>query len=280
MLGLPGTTVEKDFKTMCDILDSNAQLNGYLTSIAPQAEMASPEFRNEWQVKFFKTRYEHTSLNYVGNRLTPSLEIEYMYECKSFTVNDYIDILIIYDFLQLIDGCYITKFARILANKNGIDTYTFYRPFIEKLFNEKGWLGIDIDEIRKSIFDWIFHNQPFGLLKDSKFFTSTMLKNLYIFYHFKNLKKEILELVEHMDDSIEHALDVGFKSIPSPLTRSQFAIECNLIYKESPGCELIKINYKNKIIINTPPVTKIDLKDLGLRILDLSVIDRVISNFS
>ena len=279
MLGLPGTTVEKDFKTMCDILGSNSQLNGYLTSVAPQSELASPEFRDEWQVKFFKTSYEHTSLNYLYNRLTPSLEIEYMYECKSFTVHDYIDILIIYDFLQLIDGCYITKFARILANKNGVDTYTFYRPFIKKLFNDKEWLGIDIDDIRKSIFDWIFHNQPFGVLKDSKFFTNTMLKNLYIFYHFKDLKKQILELVEHMDDSIEYALDVGFKSIPMPLTRSQTEIECNLIYKGSPNCELIKVNYKNKIIINTPTVDKITLGPIVSRIADLSAVDQVISNF-
>ena len=277
MLGLPGTTVEKDFKTMCDILDSNSQLNGYLTSVAPQAELASPEFRDEWQVKFFKTRYEHTSLNYVYNRLTPSLEIEYMYECKSFTLDDYIDILIIYDFLQLIDGCYITKFARVLANKNGIDTQTFYRPFIEKLFNEPGWLGIDIGDIRKSIFDWIFNNQPFGVLKDSKFFTNTILKNLYIFYHFRDLKKQILELVAHMDDSIEQALDVGFSSIPAPLTSSQVEIECNLLYEKSPKCELTKINYTNKIIIN-PPTIKIDVKDVASRITDISAIDQVISN--
>jgi len=280
MLGLPGTTVEKDFRTMCDILGSNAQLNGYLTSVAPQAELASPEFRDEWQVKFFKTAYEHTSLNYIHNRLTPSLEIEYMYECKSFTLDDYIDILIIYDFLQLMDGCYITKFARVLANKNGIDTHTFYRPFIEKLFNHKNWLGIDINDIRKSISDWIFNDQPFGVLEDSKFFTSTMLKNLYIFYHLKDLKKQILELVGHMDDSIEHALDVGFKSIPGPLILPQLEVECNLLYEKSPKCELTKINYKNKIIINPTMCPKIDLKDLASRITDISAIDRAISNLN
>jgi radical SAM superfamily enzyme YgiQ (UPF0313 family) len=279
MLGLPGTTVEKDFKTMGEILDINSQLNGYLTSVAPQSELASPEFRDEWQVKFFKTNYEHTSLTLLNNRLTPSLEIEYMYQCKSFTVDDYIDILIIYEFLQLIDGCYITKFARILANKNGVDTHTFYHPFIKKLFSDKTWLGIDIDDIRKSIFDWIFHQQPFGLLKDSKFFTSTMLKNLYMLYHFKDLKKQILELVDHTDDSIEHALDIGFKSIPAPLTSSQLEIECNLLYEKSPKCELTKINYKNKIIVN-PPTTKINLLDVALRTADLSKIDQVISNFS
>lgn len=278
MLGLPGTTVEKDFKTMCDILGANSQLNGYLTSVAPQSELASPEFGNEWQVKFFKTSYEHASLTFPNNRLTPSLEIEYMYECKSFTVNDYIDILIIYDFLQLMDGCYITKFARMLANKNGIDTFTFYSPFITKLFNDKEWLGVDINDIRSSIFDWIFHHKPFGLLKNSNFFTSTLLKNLYVFYHFKNLKKQILELITYTDDSIEHALDIGFKSIPTAVAWSQFEVECNLIYEAAPKCELTKTNYKNKIIVR-PPYNKVNLQLLASRLTDLSQIDQVISNF-
>jgi hypothetical protein len=278
MLGLPGTTIEKDFKTMCDILDSNLMLNGYLTSVAPQSELASPEFGDKWQVKFFKTAYEHTSLNFLNSRLTPGLEIEYMYECKSFTVNDYIDILIIYDFLQLMDGCYITKFARMLANKNGIDTFTFYSPFITKLFNDKEWLGVDINDIRSSIFDWIFHHKPFGLLKNSKFFTSTLLKNLYVFYHFKNLKKQILELITYTDDSIEHALDIGFKSIPTAVAWSHFEVECNLIYEAAPKCELIKTNYKNKIIVR-PPYNKINLQLLASRLTDVSQIDQVISNF-
>lgn len=277
MLGLPGTTIEKDFKTMCHILDENLILNGYLTSVAPQSELASPEFKDKWQVKFFKTAYEHTSLNYLNVRLTPGLEIEYMYECKSFTVNDYIDILIIYDFLQLMDGCYITKFARMLANKQGIDTFTFYTPFIEKLFNDKEWLGVNIYDIRSSIFDWIFHDKPFGLLKNSKFFTSELLKNLYFFYHYKDLKKQILELITHTDDSIEHALDIGFRSIPNPISQSHFEVECNLIYETAPKCELSKINYKNKIIVR-PPYSKVNLQNLAYRLYDLSQIDSIISN--
>lgn len=277
MLGLPGTTLKKDLKTMCDILDNNSQLHCFLTMVPPQSEMASPEYMQEWQIKLFTTQFEPVTLTSFNIRPVTRSEVSFMYECKSFTVHDFIDILIISEFLQLIEGCYITKFARILANKNGFDTYSFYSRFIEKLFNDKQWIGIDIDEIRSSISDWIFHKKPFGMINNTVF-ADTILKHLYVWYHHKNLKQQILSMIGHMDDSIGDALDIGFKSITTPYFASQiYEVECNLIYEAHPICQLKKIQNKNKIVVDSGS-SKDVLLDMVYRILQPERLDKVFSN--
>jgi hypothetical protein len=200
-----------------------------------------------------------------------------MYECKSFSVHDFVDILIVNEFLQLIDGCYITKFARILANKNGFDTHSFYSPFIEKLFNDKQWIGIDINEIRSSISDWIFYKKPFGSINNTVF-TDKILKHLYVWYHYKNLKQQILLMIGHMDDSIGDAIDIGFKSIITPYFVSEtYEVECNLIYEAHPVCQLKKIKNKNKIVVD-PGSSNNVLYDMSRRILNPERLDKVFLN--
>ncbi len=277
MLGLPGTTLAKDLKTMCDILDNNSQLHCFLTMVPPQSEMASPEFMQEWQIKLFTTQYEPVTLNSYSNRQPTRSEVSFMYECKSFSVHDFVDILIVNEFLQLIDGCYITKFARILANKNGFDTHSFYSPFIEKLFNDKQWIGIDINEIRSSISDWIFYKKPFGSINNTVF-TDKILKHLYVWYHYKNLKQQILLMIGHMDDSIGDAIDIGFKSIITPYFVSEtYEVECNLIYEAHPVCQLKKIKNKNKIVVD-PGSSNNVLYDMSRRILNPERLDKVFLN--
>lgn len=277
MICLPGTTWEKDFKTICDVYDTQSQLNAYLTTVPPESEMASPEFRQQWNTKSFKTSFEHSSLNYVVSRVVPNLEIEYMYECSSFSVDEFVDILITYEFLQLLDGMFITKFARLLANENGFDSASFYRPLVDRLFNEPNWLGVDINDIKKSIFDWIYNQQPFGRLGKDELFIHIICKNLVARYNHKKLRHQLLEMVGHMHPSIAVAFDIGFRSIANPFGEKRYEYNAELAYEKYPVCKLITTDVTNQISV----ISRRDKKffhDLVGRFHSPLLLDNIISN--
>ena len=277
MLALPGTTFEKDFKSWCDVLDAGSQISGYITTVPPQSEMLEPKFVKEWNVQTFKTTYEHATLNHLNYTLQNNAEIIHMYSCKSFSADDYVNILMVHELIQLIDGAYITKFARILANQNGYTSYDFYKPIVERFLNDKTWLGIDIDDIRRSIQDWMFNNQPFGNYK-GLLFTDALMKKLIVAYYTKQLRLDLLGYVSHMHSEIESALDIGFRTLPVGKPKT-FTIESRLKYNSNPACELSVADKNNTVLVTPEQLGRQSLMQIGARLMSPKLVDNIISNY-
>ena len=277
MLALPGTTFDKDLKTWCDIFDAGSQLSGYITTIPPQSEMYTPEFIKEWQVKTFVTTYEHATINHLNYRLQNNAEIIHMHSCKSFTTEDYINILIVHELLQLLDGAYITKFARKLANNNGYTAYDFYKPIVDRFLTDDNWLGVDINTIRQSIRDWIFNGKPFGEI-NGVIFTELLLKKLTVSYFLKNLKNDLLDIVGGMHKLMEPALDVGFRTLPVPKGKT-VSINANLAYSKSPSCELVETATENTLTVVAEAFYRDSLLDVANRLALPTIIDNLVSNY-
>ena len=277
MLGLPGTNIEKDFKSWCDVLDAGSQVNGYITTIPPQAIMLSPEFIEEWDVKTFRTHWEHATLNHLNYYTQDSAEIIYMHSCKSFSTEMYIDTLMLHEQIQLLDGCYITKFARILANKNNYGAFDFYKLIVEKFFVDEKWLGVNINDIRLSIRDWIFNDKPFGHI-NGKVFTEVLMQNLIISYYLRNLKQELLNFVGHMHPQIENALDIGFRTLPVG-KKNDYKFETKLKYSSTPICELTESATTNTIVVNPNLFSKNSIKQVAGRMMSPESMDWIISNY-
>lgn len=277
MLGLPGSNFEKEFKSWCDIRDEGSEVNANLTSIPPQAPMYTPEFIKEWDVKTFKTSYEHATINHLNYAtVQESAETIYMHSCKSFSTEEYINILMMFDVIQFIDGCYITKFARLLANRNGYGTYDFYKPIVDKFLNDKNWLG-NVDTYRDSIRAWIFDNQPYGYV-NGKVFIDRLMKNLIVKYYYKDLKQDLLDIVGHMHKDMGDALDIGFRSLPVN-SEEIFYLKSNLKYVTSPACELVETDKENTIQITPKIIFDDSVKDVARRVMLPSLIDDVVSNY-
>lgn len=277
MLALPGTTLEKDFKTWCDILDAGSQVSGYITTIPPQSEMLSPQFVKQWNVKTFTTGFEHATINHLNYNLKDTCEIIYMHSCNSFSTEEYIDILMMFEIIQLLDGCYITKFARLLAGKNGYGAYDFYKPIFDKFLLDESWLGVNINDIRQSIRNWIFNNQPFGIIKETVF-ADTLLKRLIYKYYFKNLKEDLLLLVGHMDKQISTALDIGFATLPTNNEKT-YKFDEGLVYVKNPSCELDKIDYQNTVVVTPTVFRKDSIHDVSSRMMNPVLLDNIINNY-
>lgn len=264
MLALPGSNFEKDLKTCCDILDSGSQINGYLTTVPPQSEMYGPEYKEKWQIQTFITSHEHTPISLYNVEKSSNIEIIYMNSCKSFSTDEYIDILIAYEILQLLDGCFVTRFARILANKNGFNSYSFYEPILKNIFFDDNIEGLKIRDVRKSVYDWIFFNQPYGIV-DNQLYIGLIAKKLFLNFKLKSLKKDLLELVGHMEPNIENALEIGFLSMPFLTPKNHVTIPCNLYFEQYPHCELIPVKYDNVICIKPEISRENSLINLVLR---------------
>lgn len=223
IIGLPGTSYEAELKGIFEAYDNNVNSKPTLCLVMPQAPMASPEFIKEWNIETFYTPYYYSPFN-EDNDEGSGFEIRYIKSCTGFNEDKLIKVLLIIELLKLLEECWITKFAKQLANLSGYTAKDFYQPIIDKFFNDQGWLLTD--QFYESYQNWFNGKTAYGAV-NSTFICELLIEN---FINNKDqLKEDLLTLIGHMHPYMEQALDVGFGILPSADKVAKYNVNFDIV---------------------------------------------------